>query len=420
MAVKVLEKYSIGVGDRFGQQAEAQLKALVKAGERGIHLVPVWNKSYREHHILHTHPDTMRREADQAVHELGWKASYYVDADHVGTKNIESFLACCDYFTLDVGESIGGPVDSVEVDRRMRELFPGKAFPDIPGLSGTAGQDGPVLRKYIEKYLPAVKEAAGLYHRIESAKQGEAFVVEISMDETSEAHTPHEMAVILALAASEGIPLQVVAPKFEGHFYKGIDYVGEVRRFSECFSDHLAVIRFSVGQFGLPKQLKLSVHSGSDKFSIYPAMRRALRKFDSGVHIKTAGTTWLEEIAGLSAAGGGGLRTAKLIYSRAYERYDELCTPYEPVLSIDRNRLPHPRTVESWTADGFAGAVRHDSRNPLYNPNMRQLLHVAFKIAAEMGNEFLDLVRECRGLIGDQVTENLYSRHILPLFEGLE
>ncbi|MBN1894891.1 hypothetical protein JW906_10365 [bacterium] len=419
MSVKVLEKYSIGVGDRFGLQAGAQLKALIKAEERGIHLVPVWNKSHREHHILHTQPVSVRREADQAVRELGWKAYYYVDADHVGADTVESFLACCNYFTLDVGDSIGGAVDPAEVDAVAGELFPGGTLPSIPGLSGKPGGDGSSLRAWIAKYLPAVKEAASLHSRIESAKKGTAFVTEISMDETTEAQTAPELAVILALASREGIPLQVIAPKFTGNFYKGIDYDGDPAAFSQCFSDHLAVIRFAVTAFSLPANLKLSVHSGSDKFSIYPAIRAALKKDNAGVHVKTAGTTWLEEIAGLSISGDRGLKTAKAVYGRAYERFDELCEPYAPVLLIDRKRLPPPGKVESWTAEAFAGAVRHDSRNPLYNPDMRQLLHVAFKIAAEMGDEFLGLIREYEDLIGDQVTDNLYTRHILPLFEGL-
>jgi hypothetical protein len=420
MPIKPLEKYSIGVGDRFGQQAGAQLRALIRAEERGIHLVPVWNKSYREHHILHTRPDSVRREADRAVRELDWKASYYVDADHVGTENIEPFLTCCNYFTLDVGDSIGGPVDPAEVEAGVRELFPGGALPSIPGLSGRPGGDGCILRDCIGKYLPAMKEAAALHSRIESARKGAAFVTEISMDETAEAQTVPELAVILALASREGIPLQVIAPKFTGHFYKGIDYVGDVHAFSRCFSDLLAVIRFAVSAFGLPGNLKLSVHSGSDKFSIYPAIRAALKKYKAGVHVKTAGTTWLEEITGLSLAGQAGLETAKAVYRQAYERYDELCSPYAPVLLIDRRRLPLPGAVESWTAEEFAGAVRHDARNPRYNPDMRQLLHVAFKIAAEMGDGFLRLIRESRELIGKQVTDNLYSRHILPLFEDLE
>ena len=101
--------------------------------------------------------------------------------------------------------------------------------------------------------------------------------------------------------------MQTIAPKFTGRFNKGVDYVGDLAQFEKEFNDDLAVIAFAVKEFGLPADLKLSVHSGSDKFSIYPAIRRAIRRTGAGLHIKTAGTTWLEELIGLASAGGEGL-----------------------------------------------------------------------------------------------------------------
>ena len=92
------------------------------------------------------------------------------------------------------------------------------------------------------------------------------------------------------------------APKFTGRFNKGVDYVGDLVQFEREFNDDLCVIAHAVKQYGLPANLKLSVHSGSDKFSLYPAIRRALAKHGAGVHVKTAGTTWLEEVIGLAEA----------------------------------------------------------------------------------------------------------------------
>ncbi len=91
-----------------------------------------------------------------------------------------------------------------------------------------------------------------------------------------------------------------------------------------------------------PKNLKLSVHSGSDKFSIYQPIRQAMKKFDAGVHLKTAGTTWLEELIGLAEAGGEGLDLAKEIYAEAYSHREELCAPYAAVIDIDPAKLPTP------------------------------------------------------------------------------
>ena len=88
--------------------------------------------------------------------------------------------------------------------------------------------------------------------------------------------------------------MQTIAPKFTGRFNKGVDYVGDLDQFAREFEEDLLVIDFAVKEFGLPKELKLSVHSGSDKFSIYPIIAEAIAKYDKGIHLNTAGTTWLE------------------------------------------------------------------------------------------------------------------------------
>jgi hypothetical protein len=160
-----------------------------------------------------------------------------------------------------------------------------------------------------------------------------------------------------------------------------------------------AVIAHAVKQYGLPANLKLSVHSGSDKFSIYPAIRRALAKHGAGVHVKTAGTTWLEEVIGLAEAGGAGLALAKEIYAEALSHMDELCQPYATVIDIDRSKLPSAAVVNGWTSEQFVGALRHDQKNPLYNANIRQLIHVGFKVAAKMGPRYLEQLKACRNFI---------------------
>src|SRR6185436_4804153 len=140
----------------------------------------------------------------------------------------------------------------------------------------------------------------------------------------------------------EAIPVQTIAPKFTGRFNKGVDYVGDVAQFEREFNDDLCVIAFAIKRYGLPENLKLSVHSGSDKFSIYAPIHRALRRHDAGLHVKTAGTTWLEEIIGLAAARGDGLALAQEIYAEALAHIDELCAPYASVIDIDRTLLPGP------------------------------------------------------------------------------
>jgi hypothetical protein len=160
------------------------------------------------------------------------------------------------------------------------------------------------------------------------------------------------------------------------------------------------------------------VHSGSVKFSLYPIIHGAIRKHNTGLHLKTAGTTWLEELIGLAMAGGAGLATAKQVYVKAYDRIDELCKPYETVIDIDKAKLPDPRTVLSWTSAEYANALRHNQKDPRYNLHFRQLLHVGYKVAAEMGDSYLQMLKDSREIIGKNVTENLFDRHIRLIFLG--
>src|SRR5207302_4026594 len=157
------------------------------------------------------------------------------------------------------------------------------------------------------KYLRAVQEAGKIYRHIAAAKGEGRFITEVSMDETDSPQTPPELLVILAALAAEGIPVQTIAPKFTGRFNKGVDYVGDLAQFEKEFDEDLSVLTFAVREFGLPDTLKLSVHSGSDKFSIYPIINRLIKKHGAGLHVKTAGTTWLEEVIGLAEAGGEAL-----------------------------------------------------------------------------------------------------------------
>ena len=402
-----LEKYSFGMGDRFAQQGRAQLASCVKAAALGVVVTPVWNKSNREHSIVGSEPAGVRSEADSAVAALGWRGAWRVDADHINLSTVERFIAPSDFFTLDVAEAIGKPAPAAEVD----------AFVARHGdFGGAFGLTADKVRAAAAKYLYAVEEARQIYSRVESARGAGNFITEVSMDETDSAQTPDELLVILAALADAGIPAQTIAPKFTGRFNKGVDYVGDVARFEQEFNDDIAVIAHAVGAFRLPANLKLSVHSGSDKFSIYPAIARAMRSTGAGVHLKTAGTTWLEELIGLAEAGGEGLALAKEVYAEAYAHSAELCAPYASVIDIDAARLPAPAEVAGWSALDYASALRHDQQCAAFNPHVRQLLHVGYKVAARMGERYLAMVRECEESVARNVTENLYDRHLARVF----
>jgi hypothetical protein len=287
---------------------------------------------------------------------------------------------------------------------------------DIPGIEDGVKNTGDELEQIANKYLLAVREAGEIYRHIAHAKGNDGFITEISIDETDKPQTPVELLVILAAVADEGIPIQTIAPKFTGRFNKGVDYVGDLARFEREFNDDVCVVGFAVQRFGLPENLKLSVHSGSDKFSIYPAIRNALAHHDAGVHLKTAGTTWLEEIIGLAESGGEGLALAKEIYAEALEHAEELCAPYSSVIDIERAKLPDVAEVAQWSSEDFAAALRHDPDCKEFNPHLRQLLHVGYKIAAKKGERYLNLVESCSGTIARNVTQNLFDRHLKPIF----
>jgi hypothetical protein len=412
----LLEKYSLGVGDRFAHQARPQLRACLKALEHGAPVVPVWNKSNREHMTIGSDPATTRAAADAAVKELGWKRPYHVDADHIRLETVDRFLTYSDFYTIDVADWIGKTAPAERV-RLFADLHP-----ELVGRISITGIERPftTTRTEVERiageFLLAVIEAGKIYRHIAAAKGEGNFITEVSMDETERPQTPLELLVILAALADEKIPLQTIAPKFTGRFNKGVDYFANLAQFEKEFNEDLAVLAYAIEKYQLPKTLKLSVHSGSDKFSIYPAMRRALERFGAGVHLKTAGTTWLEEVIGLCEANGAGLNLAKEIYSGALDHIDELCAPYTAVIDIDRAKLPSPEVVKRWNSEQFVSALRHDQKNKAYNPHLRQLLHVGYKIAAKMGNRYLDALQACEPAVSKNVSENLYERHLKPLF----
>lgn len=413
-----LPRYSVGVGDRFAHQAKAQLQACIDALNKGVEVIPVWNKSNREHTIIGSEPSSVRQAADAAVKELGWTRPYFCDADHITSQTVARFVSSCDFYTIDVADFIGQPAAAADIDAFVnghRDLLEPIVLPSSPEPLTITPE---LLRKTAGKYLAAVKKAGEVYRIIVNARGEGNFVPEISMDETDTPQTPVELLIILSAIADEGIPIQTIAPKFSGRFNKGVDYQGDVSQFEHEFALDLAAIAYAVGHFGLPANLKLSVHSGSDKFSLYQPIHKAIERFNAGVHLKTAGTTWLEELIGLAEAGGDGLALAKEIYGEAYAHREELCVPYATVIDIDSARLPSPSAVQAWTSEQYTSALRHIERSPAYNASFRQLLHVGFKVAAKMGRRYLDLLERHEAVISKNVTENLYARHIAPVFLG--
>ena len=413
-----LEKLSFGMGDRFAHQGEAQLKAVIKAKEKGVDITPIWNKSNREHKTIKTSPAELRKEADAAVKALGWKDPYRVDADHITISTVDGFIESSDFFTLDVADFIGKPAPENEITAfiERRKKYIGKL--SIPGINEKFEVTEEMLRDIANKFLLAAIEAGKLYKHIARAKGEDNFIAEVSMDEVNDPQTPVELFFILSALADNKIKAQTIAPKFTGRFNKGVDYVGDLQQFEKEFEEDILVIKEAIKEFGLPGNLKLSVHSGSDKFSLYKPIRELIKKHNTGIHLKTAGTTWLEEMIGLAEAGNEALELAKEIYANALGRFDELCGPYATVIDVKVSRLPTAEEVKGWSGKKFANTLRHDQKNPDFNPDFRQLIHVAYKVAGEHSDQFYAALKKYKDIVAAHVTENLYQRHIVPLFLG--
>lgn len=405
------------MGDRFAKEGKAQLQAILKAKEElNVEITPVWNKSNREHKTVHSKPESVRKEADEAVKLLDWAGPYFVDADHITLQTVDDFLDSSDFFTIDVAEYIGKSASDEEIEKFIQycEKYLGELT--IPGIQTSFDITREALQAIAKQFLLAAKEAAKVYDHVSKAKGRGNFVAEVSMDEVDDPQTPIELFFILAALKFYGVDPDTIAPKFTGRFNKGVDYVGDLEQFSKEFEEDILVIKFAIKEFSLPQMLKLSVHSGSDKFSIYPIIRDAIKKHNVGLHVKTAGTTWLEELIGLAMAENEGLEIAKDIYIEALDRFDELTGPYATVLDIDKQKLPTVETVKAWSGNDYANALRHEQDHPDYNPDFRQLLHCSYKIAGEKGEQYLQTLDKFSDLAGRNVMENLYKRHIKKLF----
>lgn len=411
-----LEKYSIGIGDRFGKECLAQLKAVNQAKKLGVNLVPVWNKSFREHSIIGSNPAETSRIVKSAIEISKWNDSYYIDADHINLNSVDHFMDHSNFFTIDVGSFINKKATDEETKAFLIETSAFIGTVEIPGVINKFRIDDKLLLGISEKYLAAIKEAGRIYRHILSKRKQNDFVVEISFDEVDQPQTPIELFFIIAAVAYEKIPIQTIAPKFVGKFLKGIDYIGNLAIFEKEFEEIILVIEYCKKIFVLPKNLKLSVHSGSDKYSIYPIINKLLKKHNVGIHLKTAGTTWLEELIGLSLSGEKGLNLVKEIYSKGYSRYDELLQPYLHSVEISKEKLPLPSEVMRWDQNKLVNSLKHESKSKLLDNNFRQLLHISFKIAAEKGNLYFEMLEKAKDIISNCVTENLFDRHIKNIF----
>ncbi|HHE55220.1 MAG TPA: hypothetical protein ENL21_05515, partial [Caldithrix abyssi] len=340
-----------------------------------------------------------------------------LDADHISLKNVDFFIDICNFFTIDIAEEINASLSEDE-ERKLRNLILKLGFQTQLANLPIFQWNESFVANFLKTYGKALLEAQKIYRYILTKHSRQQNVIEISMDEGPVAQSAQEIYLILYLLTQLNVKLDTIAPRFAGLFLKGIDYQGNTEQFKNQTADFLKVLQWFQKHSGQPEHLKLSLHTGSDKFSLYPILNRLLNQFQTGLHLKTAGTTWLEELIGLCEGGAAGLQFVKSLYRSAIAQMDQLLQPYAAIVRIDRQNLPLPDELDNWNAEQLVRSLRHNQSDSLFNKDLRQLFHISYGLAAQYGNTFYELLETYRSEIERNVTENLFDRHIKPLFLG--
>ena len=336
---------SAGFGDRLGLATPGHVRALRAAGGE---LAPIFaQQSIREMKRTGRSPQEVLDDATWGVFAEGWKEGFGADADHL--KTTEDVDACVaagySFFTFDPGEYVddGAEAAGASALRTALEELPWRDLEDLPAdlkrryLDRAFVADGHEIRfddlslaRAAVKYGAAVAHVARLYRHLQAEMGEEDFEVEVSVDET-ESPTTHAQHFYIATELSRlGVRWVSLAPRFVGRFEKGVDYLGDLAGFQEDIEVHAAIARAVTPDV----PYKLSLHSGSDKFSIYPAFVHLTRGF---AHLKTAGTSYLEALRTVAALDPGLFRE---IYAFARRCYEEDRASYHVSAEIERSPLP--------------------------------------------------------------------------------
>jgi hypothetical protein len=358
---------SAGLGDRLGLATPGHVRAVRATGGN---LAPIFaQQSIREMGRTGRTPQQVIDDATWGVFAEGWRGDFGADADHLKTPaDVDACVAAgYTFFTFDPGDHVDDAAEeagrtelSAMLDRLPWDLLEdnrknhfGRYARRRFNLEGRdLLLDEAVLARAVVKYGRAVAHATALYRHLEEAMGDRPFEVEVSVDETA-SPTTHAQHLYIANELSRlGVRWVSLAPRYVGRFEKGVDYIGDVALFEEDFAVHAAIAR-RLGPY------KLSLHSGSDKFSIYPAAARQTRGL---VHLKTAGTSYLEALRTVAALDVDLFRE---IHAFALGRYEEDRTTYH--VSANLEKAAEPGSV-----------VSKDLPVLLDRFDEREILHVTF------------------------------------------
>ena len=330
---------SFGFGDRTGLATPGHKRAL-----DGKAVFPVFaQQSIREMERTGRSPEDVMNTAVWGVFEEGYRDGFAADADHLKSREAVEKTAEVGFnmFTCDPSEHVNPAADRLlgeeleeafrKIDRgeELLEKYSGREYgASLPGrdyqFASTFQPED--VKRAIVKYFPAVKFAVDSFNWVSEARDDQ-FIFEVSVDETETPTTPLEHVFVAKELTERGVELFSLAPRFVGNIQKGIDYIGELDRFEEQLKAH-AAIASSYGGY------RLSLHSGSDKFSIYPYFAKYLGE---NVHVKTAGTSYLEAVRLVAEKDPELFRD---LHDFALERFEEDRATYH--VETDLSKVPSP------------------------------------------------------------------------------
>ena len=290
---------SVGCGDRLGLATPGHVRALAKTGLAAI----LCQQSVRENSRTGRTPREVLDDAVWGAWQTGWRKGFGADADHLKTTHeIDAFVAAgYTFYTIDPGDHMDPAADHASAAQLadMVAALPWDTLQTtaedlVSGLTRRPLElDGDTVQLTRDDVLrSAAKYGAVVAHTLDMVRYlrekmgNQPFELEVSVDETDSATTLAEHIYIAAELSRLGVVVDSLAPRYVGDFEKGVDYLGDVAAFEASFARHAAVAR----AFG---NYKMSLHSGSDKFAVYPAIARHT---NGRLHVKTAGTSYLEAL----------------------------------------------------------------------------------------------------------------------------
>ena len=397
---------SAGFGDRLGMATPGHVLALERVlGETpGATLLPIFaQQSIRENTRTGRTPDDVLADATWGTFEAGWRGGVGADADHL--KTVEDVDACAragfSFYTIDPGAYVDNEADTdapsviqQKVDALPWDTLESSAADLVRRYSGqrvvledrTITLDTESIQRAAAKYARAIAHVAAMYGRVVS--HSIPFELEVSVDETETPTTHAEHVYFVSELQRLGVQWVSLAPRFVGRFEKGVDYIGDLGALQVDLDGHAAIAR----AFG---SYKLSLHSGSDKFSVYPLIVAATRGI---VHLKTAGTSYLEALRVLTHVNTGLFREI-LAFGR--QRYDEDRASYH--VSADVARVPAPESL----SDAQLPALLEDF-------DAREVLHVTFGSALGQFEAPLKETLRDHQDVYNQTLERHFYRHLKP------